>query len=82
MLCDAPSVHLLGQLDVNNQLIIQEFSNNKLIYLPSNCTALIIQPADQVMIRSFKARYRYHLLNTLCARSADYINEDGRLDYI
>ena len=73
MLCDAPSVHLLGQLDENNQLIIQEFTNMKLIYLPSNCTALI-QPCDQGIIRSFKARYRYHLLNRLCARAADILS--------
>ena len=74
MLCDAPSVHLLGQLDANNQLTIQEFDNLKLIYLPSNCTC-VLQPADQGIIRSFKARYRYHLLTKLCAKADTYLND-------
>ena len=56
ILCDAPSMHLLGVLDKNKQLIIQSFSNILLIYLPSTFTC-VIQPLDQGKIRSFKAKY-------------------------
>ena len=76
MLCDAPSVHLLGSLDKNSQLIIQAFDNIKLIYLPSNCTC-VLQPADQGIIRSFKAKYRYHLLTTLCDKADGFIKDDN-----
>ena len=76
LLCDAPSVHLLGTLDKNSQLIIQTFEFIKLIYLPSDCTC-VLQPADQGLIRSFKARYRYHLLTRLCAESQSFIEDSN-----
>ena len=73
ILCDAPSIHLLGMLDENSQLIIQSFSNILLIYLPSNFTC-VIQPLDQGIIRSLKAKYRFEMMKTLIYNARNYIN--------
>ena len=72
ILCDAPSIHLLGTLDENNQLIIQSFSNILLIYLPSTFTS-VLQPLDQGIIRSNKAKYRFELVKKLCLNARDHL---------
>ena len=72
ILCDAPSIHLLGMLDENKQLIIQSFSNILLIYLPSTFTS-VLQPLDQGIIRSTKAKYRFELVKKLCANASAHL---------
>ncbi len=76
MLCDAPSIHLLGSLGMYGQLVKQDYEYLKIIYLPSNLTA-VIQPADQGIIRSLKSKYRYHLLNKLSAKAEPFLNDEN-----